>query len=182
MTRLVLLDRDGVLNEDRADHVKNPGELVMIPRAAAACARLNRAGLKTAIVSNQSGVGQGLLSAAMLERIHERLRAALAAEGAHVDLLLTCHEPPWSDHERHKPRPGMLLEALRHFRISPGDAVMIGDQLRDLEAARAAGVRRLLVRTGKGSELQAKGLPDDILPVAVYDDLHSATDALLQET
>jgi D-glycero-D-manno-heptose 1,7-bisphosphate phosphatase len=182
MTRLVLLDRDGVLNEDCADHVRNPGQLVMIPRAAAACARLNRAGLKTAIVSNQSGVGQGLLSASMLELIHEKLRAALAAEGAHVDLILTCHEPPWSDHERRKPRPGMLLEAMRHFRVPPEETVMIGDQLRDLQAARAAGVRRLLVRTGKGSELQAKGLSDDILPVAVYDDLYSATDALLRET
>jgi D-glycero-D-manno-heptose 1,7-bisphosphate phosphatase len=76
----------------------------------------------------------------------------------------------------------MLLEAMRHFRVPPEETVMIGDQLRDLQAARAAGVRRLLVRTGKGSELQAKGLSDDILPVAVYDDLYSATDALLRET
>jgi D-glycero-D-manno-heptose 1,7-bisphosphate phosphatase len=182
MTRLVLIDRDGVLNEDRADHVRNPGQLVMIPRAAEACSRLNRAGIKLAIVTNQSGVGQGLLSLDMLERIHEQLRQSLAAQGAHVDLILTCTEPPWSDHERRKPRPGMLLEAMRHFRVPAEDTVMIGDQLTDLQAAFAAGVRRVLVRTGKGAELQAKGLPDDILPVAVYDNLHSATDALLLET
>lgn len=182
MIRLVLLDRDGVLNMDRTDHVKTPGELVMIPNAAAAVARLNRAGLKTAIVTNQSGVGQGLMSASMLERIHDRLREELAGHGARVDLLLTCPEPPWSDHERRKPRPGMLLEAMRHFRIAADETVMIGDQLRDLQAARAAGVRRVLVRTGKGAELQARGLPDDILPVAVYDSLHAGVDALLQET
>jgi D-glycero-D-manno-heptose 1,7-bisphosphate phosphatase len=75
----------------------------------------------------------------------------------------------------------MLREALSHYRVPPQEAVMIGDQLRDLQAGKAAGVRRVLVRTGKGAELQAKGLPDDILPVSVYDDFHSAVDAILAE-
>lgn len=180
--KLVLLDRDGVLNEDRRDHVRTPGELVMIPRAAAACARLNQAGLKVAIVSNQSGIGQGFLSGDMLERIHARLRDELRAHGAHVDLILTCAAPPTSDDPRRKPRPGMLLEAMSHFRASPAATVMIGDQHRDLLAARAAGVRRILVRTGKGAETQAQGLGEDILPVSVYDDLHAAVAALLAET
>jgi D-glycero-D-manno-heptose 1,7-bisphosphate phosphatase len=179
--RLVLLDRDGVLNEDRTDYVKHPGELVMIPRAAEACARLNAAGMRIAVVSNQGGIGKGIFTTEMLERIHEKLRQELKSHGAHLDLILTCNEPPWSDHERRKPRPGMLREALTHYRVGPQEAVMIGDQLRDLQAAKAAGVRRVLVRTGKGAELQAKGLPDDILPVSVYDDLHSAVDALLAE-
>ncbi len=179
--RLVLLDRDGVLNEDRTDYVKHPGELVMIPRAAEACARLNAAGMRIAVVSNQGGIGKGVFTAEMLERIHEKLRQELKSHSAHLDLILTCNEPPWSDHERRKPRPGMLREALTHYRVAPQEAVMIGDQLRDLQAAKAAGVRRLLVRTGKGAELQSKGLPDDILPVSVYDDLHSAVDAILAE-
>lgn len=179
--KLVLLDRDGVLNEDRTDYVKHPGELVMVPRSAEACARLNAAGIRIAVVSNQGGIGKGLFSAEMLERIHDKMRQELKARGAHFDLILTCNEPPWSDHERRKPRPGMLREALAHYRLPPDQAVMIGDQLRDLQAAKAAGVRRILVRTGKGAELQAKGLPDDILPVSVYDDLHSAVEALLTE-
>lgn len=179
--KLVLLDRDGVLNEDRADYVKHPGELVMIPRSAEACARLNAAGTRVAVVSNQGGIGKGIFTAEMLERIHEKLRHELKAHGARLDLILTCNEPPWSDHERRKPRPGMLREALSHFRVAPQEAVMIGDQLRDQQAAKAAGVRRVLVRTGKGAELQAKGLPDDILPVSVYDDLHLAVDAILAE-
>jgi D-glycero-D-manno-heptose 1,7-bisphosphate phosphatase len=182
MIRLVLLDRDGVLNEDRADYVKHPGEFHMIARAAEGCARLNRAGIRTAIVTNQSGVGRGVYSASMLERIHEKLRQELAVHGAHVDLILSCLEPPWSDHERRKPRPGMLLEAMRHFSVPADQTVMIGDQLRDLQAARTAGVRRILVRSGKGAEFQAQGLPEDILPVSVYDDLLSAADALVKET
>ena len=182
MKRLVLLDRDGVLNEDRADYVKHPGELVMIPRAVEAVARLNAAGLRTAVVTNQGGVGRGVFPASMLVHIHERLRQELSAKGARLDLILSCEEPPWSDHARRKPRPGMLLEAMRHFRVSPEDTVMIGAQLRDLKAAHSAGVARILVRSGKGALLQAQGLPDDVLPVAVHDDLYSATDALLGET
>jgi D-glycero-D-manno-heptose 1,7-bisphosphate phosphatase len=177
--KLVMLDRDGVLIEERADYVKHPGELVMIPQAAEACARLNGAGIKVAVVSNQSAVGRGIIGADMLERIHEKLRRELAVYEARLDLLLTCPDPPWAAGERRKPRPGMLREALAHFRIAPSEAVMIGDQLSDLAAARAAGVTPVLVRTGKGAETQAKGLPQDILPVSVYVSLHGAVEALL---
>jgi D-glycero-D-manno-heptose 1,7-bisphosphate phosphatase len=179
--RLALLDRDGVLNHDRADYVKNPGELILLPRAAEACARLNRANIKIAVVSNQAGVGKGIFSAEMLNQIHEKLRLELRKSEAHIDLLLTCTAPPWSEDPRRKPKPGMLHEAMAHYRVSPDQAFLIGDQVRDLEAAKAAGVRRVLVRTGKGADLQAKGLPDDILPVSVYDDLHAAVEAVLSE-
>ena len=174
-----MLDRDGVLNEDRADYVKHPGELVMIEGAAAACAKLNRAGIKVAIVSNQAGVGRGIISADMLERINVKLRDEIAAQGGAIDLLLTCTDARDGMSGRRKPEPGMLREALAHFRVQPAEAVMIGDQLRDLVAARTAGVPRILVRTGKGAELQAKGLPEDILPVAVYDSLQAAVEDLL---
>ncbi len=179
--RLALLDRDGVLNEDREDYVKHPGELKMIARAAEACAKLNRAGVKVALVSNQAGVGRGIFTAEMLERIHLKLRDELRRAGGHIDLLLTCTEPPWSLSERRKPKPGMLREALAHFRMAPHDATMFGDQLRDLQAARAINVARILVRSGKGADLQAQGLPEDILPVSVYDDLYAAVEAVLAE-
>jgi D-glycero-D-manno-heptose 1,7-bisphosphate phosphatase len=179
--KVALLDRDGVLNEDRADYVKHPGELKLIPRVGEACAKLNAAGIKVAIVSNQGGVGKGVFSEDMLQQINAKLLDELRREGGRIDLFLTCNVAPWVDHERRKPRPGMLREALTHFRASPDDAFMVGDQLRDLQAARAAGVRRVLVRTGKGADLQAKGLPEDILPVSVYDDLHAAVVAVLSE-
>jgi D-glycero-D-manno-heptose 1,7-bisphosphate phosphatase len=177
--KLVLLDRDGVLTQEPADYVKHPGELVMIEGAAAAVARLNAAGVKTALVTNQSVVGRGIIGADILERIHAKLRQELAVQGARLDLLLVCTDPPWGPSERRKPGPGMLREALAHFRCSPHEAVMIGDQVTDLRAALAAGVKPILVRTGKGAELLAKGLPQDILTVGVYASLTSAVEALL---
>ena len=177
--KLVMLDRDGVLTEERDGYVKHPGELQLIEGAAGAVARLNAAGIKTALVSNQSVVGRGIIGADMLERIHAKLRSELAAAGARLDLLLTCTDAPHSPSERRKPAPGMLREALAHFRVAPHEAVMIGDQATDLRAALAAGVPAVLVRTGKGAELLAKGLPQDILTVRVYASLTSAVEALL---
>ena len=179
--KLVMLDRDGVLTEERDGFVKHPGELKLIEGAAAAVAQLNAAGIKTALVSNQSVVGRGIISADMLERIHEKLRSELATAGARLDLLLTCTDASNSPSERRKPAPGMLREALGHFRVAPHDAVMIGDQATDLRAAVAAGVPPILVRTGKGAELLAKGLPQDILMVRVYASLTSAVEALLSD-
>ncbi|MGE0153409.1 MAG: D-glycero-alpha-D-manno-heptose-1,7-bisphosphate 7-phosphatase [Reyranellaceae bacterium] len=172
--RLVMLDRDGVLNVDRPDSVKTPDELVLLPGAAAAVARLNRAGLHVALVSNQSVVGRGVISPAMLERIQDRLREALAREGARLDFAALCTDPPWAASERRKPGAGMLREVLRRFSLSPSQAVMIGDSLGDLQAAAAAGCGRILVRTGKGAATQAAGIPADILPVAVRADLAEA--------
>jgi len=177
---LALLDRDGVLNQDRADHVKNPDELVMLPGAAEAVAQLNRAGWKVALVSNQSGLGRGLFDETMFARIQEKLNEGLRAAGGHLDATFVCPDAPWAAGPRRKPAPGMLEDAMRQFRASAGDAVMIGDALRDLEAAAKIGVRRILVRTGKGAATQAAGLPAHVLPTEVHDDLRAAVGALLE--
>lgn len=176
---LVLIDRDGVLNEDRTGSVKSPDELKMIPRAAEAVARLNDAGIKVAVVTNQSVVGRGIIDVAMLERIHAKLHDELARAGARLDALFVAPDRPDAATERRKPRPGMLREALARFRAPAWDTPMIGDSLTDLKAATAAGCRRVLVRTGKGALTQAAGLPPDVLPVAVHEDLWAAVDALL---
>ena len=178
---LVLLDRDGVLNHDRDDYVKSPGELEMIEGAAEAVAALNRAGHQVALVTNQSAVGRGVIPAAMLERIHDDLRDRLARAGAHLDAILVCTDAPWAASERRKPGSDMLREALAQFRAEPGPTPMIGDTLVDLQAAARAGCRRILVRTGKGAATQAAGLPGEVLPVAVYDDLAAAVAALLED-
>ncbi len=176
---LALLDRDGVLNEDRPDFVKTPDELRMIPGAAEAVARLNRAGWRVAICTNQSCIGRGIVRPEMLARIHEHLREHLARAGAHVDAIYFAPDHPSAPTEMRKPRPGMLCRAMADLRQEPGDAVMIGDSLGDLEAATAAGCRRILVRTGKGQKTQASGLPPHVLPVAVHESLAAAVDALL---
>ncbi len=175
---LVLLDRDGVLNQDRADHVKTPDELVMIPRAAEAVARLNTGGHKVALVSNQSGLGRGLYDDQMFARIQEKLIAALRESGGHLDATFICPDPPWDAGPRRKPAPGMLEEAMRTFGAGARETVMIGDALRDLEAAAAVGARRILVRTGKGAATQGARLPAHVLPVEVHEDLWSAVEAL----
>jgi D-glycero-D-manno-heptose 1,7-bisphosphate phosphatase len=174
-----MLDRDGVLNEDRSDYVKSPAELVMLPGSAAAVARLNHAGIPVALCTNQSVVGRGRISAAALDTIHERLRERLAEAGARLDALFCCTDPPDRPSTHRKPAPGMLQDALRRFGVAPGDAVMIGDALRDLEAAATLGVGRILVRTGHGARTQADGVPARILPIAVHEDLPAAVAALL---
>jgi D-glycero-D-manno-heptose 1,7-bisphosphate phosphatase len=176
---LALLDRDGVLNEDRPDFVKTPDELRLIAGAAEAVARLNRAGWRVAVCTNQSCVGRGIVRADMLERIHDRLREQLARAGARLDALYVAPDAPSAPTEMRKPRPGMLRRALAELNHAPDQAVMIGDSLRDLEAAATAGCRRILVRTGQGRATQAAGLPAHVLPVAVHDTLAAAVDALL---
>jgi len=176
---LILIDRDGVLNENRPDSVKSPGELIMIPRAAEAVARLNAAGIKVAVTTNQSIVGRGIIDTSMLERIHAKLRDELGRAGARLDALLVAPDAPDRASERRKPGPGMLREALAMFRAVAAETPMIGDALVDLRAATAAGCPRILVRTGAGAEVQSRGIPSDLLPVAVHDDLWAAVDALL---
>ena len=176
---LVLMDRDGVLNEDRDDHIKSPGELVMIDGSAEAVADLNAAGHKVVLITNQSAVGRGIISQEMLDRIHDVLRDELARAGGRLDDIFFCTDAPGAATERRKPGAGMLREALSRYRAVAGETPMIGDSLRDLRAAASAGCRRILVRTGNGAATQAEGLPEDVLPVAVYENLRGAVDALL---
>ena len=164
--RLVLLDRDGVLNVDREDSVKTPGELVMLPGAAEAVARLNAAGRLVAVCTNQSVVGRGVIDEAMLVLIHHKLKGELARAGARLDAIFHCPDAPGRAGPRRKPAPGMLFEAMARFRVAPEDTVMIGDAL-------------ILVRSGKGGEAQGAGLPGHVLPVAVHANLAAAVDALL---
>ncbi len=176
---LILLDRDGVLNHEREGYVKSPDELVLIPGAAAAVARLNRAGHKVAVCTNQGVVGRGLIDEAMLATIHEALKSRLALAGARLDALFYAPDHPDNPGLRRKPGPGMLQEAMAQFDAKPEDTVMIGDSLRDLEAAAAAGCRRILVLTGHGRRLRGAGLPAAVQPVAVHPDLAAAVSALI---
>ena len=177
---LVLLDRDGVLNEDRHDFVKTAAELIMIPGAANAVARLCAAGHTTAVVTNQSGVGRGLMTDRDLDSVNSTLNSMIEAVGGRLDAIITCTDPPWAATARRKPGPGMLQEALKRFDATPAEAVMIGDAARDLEAAAVLGIRRMLVRTGKGRATESN-LPSVLQPVTVYDDLAAAADALIAE-
>jgi D-glycero-D-manno-heptose 1,7-bisphosphate phosphatase len=171
---LVLLDRDGVLNEDRTDSVKSPAEYRAITGSTEAVSALNREGHTVAVVTNQAVVGRGTIDETMLAQIHKKMQAILDREGARLDAVLVCTDPPWAATGRRKPAPGMLIEAMTQFNARAEDTVMIGDARRDLEAAATAGCRSILVRTGKGRATEAAGVPHDVAPAAVCDDLAAA--------
>ncbi len=135
LPRLVVLDRDGTLIEE-TDYLVDPAAVRLLPGAAHAVARLNRAGVHVAIATNQSAIARGWLSEEGLERVHRHLAALLEREGAHVDLWRHCGHHP----------------ALAHFHVPPEAALVIGDSDRDLEAGERAGVHAVLVLTGKGAD------------------------------
>lgn len=180
MLRLVALDRDGVLNHDSDDHIQRPDQLRMIPGAAAAVARLNRAGLTVVLTTNQSILGRGWVTPAQFWEIQEVMLAALRAEGAWLDRIFVAADHPDRPSARRKPGPGMLLEALAEFGVAPEQAVMIGDQPTDARAAAAAGIGFRLVRTGKGRRTEAAPPPGAPF-LSIDDDLAAAVDRLLKE-
>lgn len=148
MPRLVLLDRDGVINVDRGVGITRQEDFCLIPGAAAAIAALNNAGISVAIATNQACVGRGELSLSGLYAIHALMRKELAKVGARVDKIYHC--PDATPSPRRKPAPGMLLEALVDFEADAADTPFVGDAVRDVEAAFAAGCLPVLVKTGKG--------------------------------
>lgn len=167
--RTVFLDRDGTINvkPPEGEYVTSPAGLVLLPGAAAAVARLNAAGLRTVLVSNQSWLSRSPRNAERYAAVHARLAQLLAAEGARLDAAYHCpHAPATCDCR--KPLPGMLQRAARDLRIELGQSVIIGDRDTDLMAGRAAGTSAILVRTGDDSPAAAGAdVVADDLPAAV---------------
>ena len=177
--QLVLLDRDGVINFDSPDYIKSPAEWRALPGALKAIARLNHAGILVGICSNQSGVGRGLFDTQMLSAIHQKLEQELAAAGGHLDHIGICPHAPQVQCNCRKPKPGLLISALKVCQVEPSSAVFIGDSLRDLQAASAAGVQPMLVRTGNGRRTEAE-LTRCGRAAPTFDDLALAVDDLLR--
>jgi len=172
---LVLLDRDGVINEDRDDFVKSPDELVFVPGALAAIARLKRHGHILVIVTNQSCIGRGIITPDTLHNIHEKLLDAIRAIGSDIDHIFVAPDAPWEATENRKPGSGMMKSAMLMFKERASNTVLIGDSKTDMQAAAAAGCHRILVRTGKGAKTQADGIPSNLLPVSIAKDLEEAS-------
>jgi len=180
MARLIILDRDGVINFDSPGFIKSPAEWRAIPGSLDAIADLKRAGWLVAVCSNQSGVGRGLITPEALEAIHDKLRHALADRGAALDGLACCPHRPEEGCPCRKPLPGMLLDMMRHLGVGREQTVVIGDSLRDLQAGQAAGCRSILVRTGNGRDTEAAARATGTNEV--FDDLRAVVDALLDPT
>jgi D-glycero-D-manno-heptose 1,7-bisphosphate phosphatase len=177
--KLIILDRDGVINYDSDDYIKNVDEFVPIPGSLEAIARLNRAGYHVYVATNQSGIARGYYDEATLQQMHDKLAELLAEHGGRVDGVFYCPHGPDDGCDCRKPLPG-LLQRIAHItgRTLQGVTV-VGDSLRDIESARAVSARPCLVRTGKGERTLAKG--QGLNGVPVYDDLAACVDALLAE-
>lgn len=176
--KLVILDRDGVINEDSADFIKSPAEWKPIRGSLEAIARLHRAGWRVVVATNQSGIARRLLDLDSLARIHQTMLRQVRDSGGMIEAVFFCPHGPDDHCDCRKPAPGMLLDIARRLHMDLAGVPAIGDSLRDIQAARAAGASPILVRTGKG-ELAA-GDPGLDKSVPVFNDLYSAVDFLLK--
>jgi D-glycero-D-manno-heptose 1,7-bisphosphate phosphatase len=177
--KLIVLDRDGVINYDSENFIKSPEEWRPVPGSVEAIGRLNHAGYRVVVATNQSGIGRGLFDMGMLNTIHEKMHKALAHAGARVDAIFFCPHTADSKCECRKPKAGMLVEIGKRFNTELTGVPCIGDSLRDLQAAEAVGAQPMLVLTGKGE----KTLRDGNFPrnTVIFPDLAFAVSALLAE-
>jgi D-glycero-D-manno-heptose 1,7-bisphosphate phosphatase len=182
LRRAVLLDRDGVIIENRAEYVRSWDDVSVYPQALAALAQLRAAGWPVVIVTNQSMVGRGLVSLAEAEAINRQLVAAVAAAGGQIDAVYMCPHAPSERCRCRKPQPGLLLQAAQELGLDLAQSAMVGDALSDLSAAEAAGVGwAALVRTGRGASQERQPEARYYSALRIYNTLQAAVNALLSE-
>jgi len=155
--KLVILDRDGTINEDSDQYIKSPSEWKPIRGSLEAIARLTQAGWRIVVATNQSGIARGLFDISALNAIHAEMHRAVGLAGGRIDAIFFCPHAADSNCECRKPKPGLLREVASRMGIELAGVPMIGDSLRDVEAAAAAGAKPYLVLTGKGKKTQATG-------------------------
>lgn len=178
--KLIVIDRDGTLSADPEDFVRSPDDWTPLPGALEAVARLNQAGWRVVVASNQSGLGRGLFDMATLNAVHTRMHKLLAAVGARVEAVFFCPHAPEDACDCRKPAPGLFLEIARRLGAPLAQMVAVGDSVRDAQAAVAAGCEAHLVLTGQSAPQRLGGVPDGLPPgVAVHRDLNAFADAVL---
>ena len=167
--KLIILDRDGVINQDSDQFIKSPDEWKPLPGSLEAIARLTQAGYRVVVATNQSGIGRGLFDMPTLNAIHDKMHKACAQVGGRIDAVFFCPHAAEADCKCRKPRSGMIEEIAERFGADLNGVPSVGDSLRDLEASAQLGAQPVLVLTGKGRKTQTKGgLPANTL---VFPDL-----------
>ena len=175
--KLIILDRDGVINFDSPNYIKSPEEWLPIPGSLEAIARLHHAGYCVTVATNQSGVGRGLYDIATLEAIHHKMQQAIKILGGRIDTIFYCPHTPQDNCACRKPKSGLLLQIAQHYQIELNNIPAVGDSLRDIQAAQAVGCKAVLVLTGNGKEVVAmEPTPSN---VEVADDLAAYVNQLL---
>ncbi len=181
--KLVILDRDGTINEDRDDFVKSADEWVPLPGALEAIARLNQAGWHAVVASNQSGIGRGLFDMTALNAMHVKMNQMLHKVGGRIDAVFFCPHTPLDACRCRKPLPGLFEQIGERYGVDLSDVPVVGDSLRDLQAGVAAGCRPHFVRSGKGGRMGEEAIAQllDLLPgMQVHVDLAAFAEALIQ--
>ena len=179
--KLVILDRDGTINEDSADYIKHPDEWLPLPGALQAIARLNHAGWHVVVASNQSGLGRGLFDVSTLNAMHAKMHKLLAAVGGRVDAVFYCPHGPEEACRCRKPEPGLFEQIGERYGIDLRQVPVVGDTARDVVAGVAAGCEPHLVFTGKGAAFKGRSLPDTFPPgTRTHDDLAAFAEFLIQ--
>lgn len=186
LNRCVFLDRDGTINEE-VSYLSRPDQLRLIAGAAEAIKRLNQAGLKVVIITNQAGIARGYFSEAALQQIHLELIKMFRAHDAHIDAIYYCPHHPTAgigvykiDCNCRKPKPGLLEKAARELNLDLRQSFIVGDKPADLEAGEAVGCRTILVRTGYGLESEKALAGGEFQPNHIADDLFEASRRILQ--
>jgi D-glycero-D-manno-heptose 1,7-bisphosphate phosphatase len=182
-TKLVILGRDGILNEYREDHVKAPEEWVTVKGALEAVSRLNHAGWHAVVATNQSGIGRGMIDMAAVNAVHAHLHQLLQAQGGRLDAVFFCPHTPEDQCDCRKPLPGMMFDIGRRYGVDLKSVPMVVDTLRDLNAAHAAGCEPHLVMTGRAAALDDDALRQMLAQVPgarAHADLAAFAEFLLQ--
>jgi D-glycero-D-manno-heptose 1,7-bisphosphate phosphatase len=174
--RFVILDRDGVINQDSDAYIKSPEEWVPIPESLDAIALLTQKGYRVVVLTNQSGVGRGLFDADTLERIHAKMIAAAEAAGGRIEAVFHCPHGPEDACECRKPKPGLFRAFAEKYGVDLANLPAVGDAYRDIEAARAVGAFPILVETGKGKRTLSRH-PD--LDIPIFANLYDAAQYII---
>lgn len=178
--KLIVVDRDGVINEDSDDYIKSPDEWVPVPGSLEAIARLNRAGFIVTVATNQSGLSRGYFDLETLSAIHRKMESMLFEHGGRVDAVFYCPHGPKDNCECRKPRPGMLNEIGNRFQANMKDVMFVGDTISDIRAAKAANALPVLVRSGKGSNTEHSLSENGFKDVPVYENLFDVVGSILR--
>ena len=178
--KLIILDRDGVINQDSEDFIKSPEEWKPIPGSLQAIARLNQSGYTVVVATNQSGIGRKLFDMATLNAIHQKMHTSAQQVGATIDAIFFCPHMADDNCDCRKPKPGMLQEIARRYDTNLKGVHCVGDSLRDLQAGFVLGCKPHLVLTGKGSKtLEKGGLPPG---TQIFADLTAMVDKLVENS
>ena len=177
--RLVILDRDGVINEDSDDYIKSPEEWLPVPGSIDAIARLSQAGYLVAVATNQSGLARGYFDEFTLANIHNLMNALVEEAGGHIDVVCYCPHHPDDACNCRKPLPGLLNQIEQALGVTVTGAWYVGDTLKDIQAARNKACKPILVRSGKGRATEARLTLEDRAGVPVFDNLAEAASCIL---